>query len=137
LSAAKKTRINPAAAPQAFSDAPPQDMADARSAANHVLSQFVAGEFALIYKESAPGFKQFGSESDFVTQYKKTRQKSGELRNPKETRYETRPGNNHVLTYRMDNERFIIDINLTFARSTSGKMELTGLHEHDEPKNSK
>lgn len=114
--------------------ASPQDMADARAAAIRVLSQFEASEFPQIYKESAPGFKQAGSETEFVAQYQQTRQKSGELRNPKESSFETRPDKSHVLTYRMENERFITDIHLTLARSASGKMELTGLHEHDEPK---
>jgi hypothetical protein len=113
---------------------PPKDLADAKAAAMHVLAQFEAGEFPQIYKESAPGFKQAGSETDFVAQFKQTRQKSGLLKNPKESSYEARPNKTYVLTYRMENELFNTDINLTFVRSTSGKMELAGLHEHDEPK---
>jgi hypothetical protein len=114
--------------------ASPQDMADAKAAAMHVLAQFEAGEFPQIYKESAPGFKQAGNETDFVAQFQQTRQKSGVLKNPKESSYEGRPDKTYVLTYRVENERFVSDINLTFVRSTDGKMELAGLHEHDEPK---
>jgi hypothetical protein len=121
-------------ATQSAQTASPQEMADARSAAIHVLTQFEAGEFSQIYKESSPDFKDFGNEADFVAQYQQTRQKSGALNNPKETNFETRAGNTYVLTYRMVNDHFITDIHLTFARSSNGKMELAGLYEHDEPK---
>jgi hypothetical protein len=126
-----------AVTPQDKTGAPaatPQDKADARAAAARVLAQFAAGDFSAIYKESAPGFKQIGSESQFVAKFQQTRQKTGMLKNPLEQSFDTRPGNNHVLIYRLENERFKTDMRLTFARSKEGKMELAGLNQHDEPK---
>jgi len=107
---------------------------DTSAAAQHVLSQFAAGEFSQIYKESAPGFKEAGSEADFVAQFQQVRKKTGELKNPKETSFEPRPDNMYVITYRMENEHVVADVHLTFVRSADGKMVLAGLHEHDEPR---
>ena len=114
--------------------ASPQDMADARAAAAHVLSQFEAGDFSKMYREAAPGFKQIGSEAAFVTKFQQTRQKTGVLKNPKETNFATRPDNIHVLIYRMGNERFVTEMRMSFERAKNGKLELVGLNQHDEPK---
>jgi hypothetical protein len=107
---------------------------DARAAAIHVLAQFEAGELSQIYKEASPVFKQTGPEAAFVTQFQQTLKKTGTFKNQKESSSETRPDDTYVLIYRMENDRFITDIHLTFVRSKSGKMELAGIHEHDEPK---
>ena len=127
----------PAVTPQAKTVAPAassQDKTDARAAAAHVLSQFEAGEFQQLYKESSAVFKQIGSETAFVTAFLQTRQKVGVLKNPKEISFATRPDNIHVLIYRLENERFTTDMRLSFERAKSGKMELAGLNQHDEPK---
>ena len=108
--------------------------ADARAAALHVLSQFEAGEFSQIYKEAAPTFKEAGTESNFAAQFQKSLKKTGAFKNQKESSAEARPDNTYVLTYRLENEHFITDMHLTLTRSTSGKMELAGIYEHDEPK---
>jgi len=107
---------------------------DARAAPNHVLSQYEAGEFSQIYKESAPVFKQTGPEANFVAQFQQTLKKTGKFKSQKESSNESRPDNTYVLTYRMENDRFTSDIHLTFTRSKDGKMELAGIHEHDDPK---
>ena len=109
-------------------------IADVRVAALHVLSQFEAGEFSQIYKEAAPVFKQTGPEANFVEQFQQTLKKTGTFKNQKESSYDARPDDTYVLTYRMENERFISDMHLTLKRSKNGKMELAGIYEHDEPK---
>lgn len=114
--------------------ASPQDQADARTAALHVLSQFEAGQFAQIYQEASPGFKQIGTEPQFVAKFQQALQKTGPLKNPKETSFATLPGKGFVLVYRLENEFFTTDMRISFARSPSGKMELAGLNQHDEPK---
>jgi hypothetical protein len=112
----------------------PKDKSEARAAAAQVLSQFVAGEFPAIYKESAPGFKQIGNESQFVAKFQHTRQTVGALKNPHEVSFNVGPEKSNVLVYRLENDRFKTDIRLTFVRSPNGKMELAGLNQHDEPK---
>ncbi|HZV82922.1 MAG TPA: hypothetical protein VFF53_12220 [Geobacteraceae bacterium] len=114
--------------------ASPQDMADARAGARRVLEQMAAGDFTAIYRDSAPSFKQIGSEAAFVTKFQQTRQKTGVLKNPKELKFDTRPDNVHVLVYRVDNERFTTEMRLSFERAKSGAMELVGLNQHDELK---
>ena len=114
--------------------ASPQDQTDARTAALHVLSQFEAGQFAQIYQEASPGFKKIGTEPQFVAKFQQTLQKTGPLKNPKEISFATLPGKGHVLVYRLENEHFKTDMRISLARSTSGKMELAGLNQHDEPK---
>lgn len=112
----------------------PQDKSDAQTAAARVLSQFVAGEYSSIYKEATPGFKNIGNEAAFVAKFQQTRQKTGILNNPKEKSFVTRPDNAHVLIYRLENERFITEMRLTFERAQGGKMLLAGLNQHDESK---
>ncbi|HXE95204.1 MAG TPA: hypothetical protein VN642_02275 [Dongiaceae bacterium] len=106
----------------------------ARTAAARVLAQFSSGDFATIYKDSAAGFKQIGSESQFVEKFQQTRQRVGVLKNPKEISFETRPDSSHVLVYRLENDHYNTDMRLTFSRIKSGKMELSGLNQHDELK---
>jgi len=114
--------------------AAPQDMADARACALRVLTQMETGDFTTVYRESGAGFKQIGPEVAFVTKFQQTQQKTGTLTNPRELKFDTRPDNVHVLVYRVENQRFISDMRLSFARSKSGTMELVGLNQHDEPK---
>jgi hypothetical protein len=111
---------------------PPQDKADAQASAVRVLALMEAGDFPAIYKESAAGFKQIGSENQFVAKFQQTRKSVGVLKNPKETSFGIIPGQAYVLVYRVENESYKSDIRLTFARSQSGKMELAGLNQHDE-----
>jgi len=114
--------------------AAPQDQADARTAALHVLSQFEAGQFAQIYQEASPGFKKIGTEPQFVAKFQQAIQKTGPLKNPKETSFAALPGKGYVLVYRLENDLFATDLRISFSRSSSGKMELAGLNQHDEPK---
>jgi hypothetical protein len=128
----------PAAVPaQAKPVAPvatPKDKADAQAAAVHVLALMESGDFPAIYKDAAAGFKQIGSESQFVAKFQQTRKNVGVLKNPRELKFGTLPGNGYVFVYRLENERYKSDIRLTFSRSPGGKMELAGLNQHDELK---
>jgi hypothetical protein len=112
----------------------PQDMKDARAAAVRVLALMETGDFPAIYKGSADGFKQIGSESQFVEKFQQTRKSVGVLKSPQEISFGTLPGNGYVFVYRVENEHYKSDLRLTFARSPSGKMELAGLNQHDEAK---
>lgn len=123
--------------PQDKSGAPvvsPQDKADAQAAAVRVLALMETGDFPAIYKDSAAGFKQIGSESQFVAKFQQTRKSVGVLKKPQEISFGTLPGNGYVFIYRLENERYKTDLRMTFARSQSGKMELAGLNQHDELK---
>ena len=112
----------------------PQEKAEVTAAAAKVLAQFTAGDFAMVYKNATPGFKQIGSESQFVEKFQQTRQKVGLLKNPKEISFETLPNKIHVLVYRLENDHYISDLRLSFAREKNGTMGLAGLNQHDELK---
>jgi len=124
----------PASGKATAQPATPQDTTDARAAALRVLSQMEAGDFTTVYRESGEKFKQIGSEAAFVAKFQQTYQKTGALKSPKELKIDTRPDKVHVLLYRVENQRFITDMRLSFARSKSGAMELVGLNQHDEPR---
>lgn len=113
---------------------PSEDSVDAETAAARVLAQLEAGDFPAIYKESSAGFKQIGSESQFVSKFQQTRQLVGVLKNPRKVSAAVRPDKSIVLVYRVENERYNTDMRLTFSRAESGTMELAGLNQHDEPK---
>lgn len=127
----------PAGAPQEKAAVPvasPQDMADARAAALKVLAQMGSGDFGAVYRSASPAFKQIGPEDAFVGKFRETRQKTGELKNPKEVKFDTRPDHIHVLVYGLENVNFLTEMRLSFDRDKSGKMELVGMNQHDEPK---
>lgn len=114
--------------------ASPQDQTDARAAAQLILSQLTAENFAKIYADASAGFKKIGSEAQFVARFKQARQKVGVLKNPRETSFEAIPDKGYVLVYRLDNDQYTTDIRLSFERAADGKMSLAGLNQHDEPK---
>lgn len=106
----------------------------AKAAAARILSQFEAGELSQIYKESAPLFQQTGPEDKFVAQFQQSLKKTGKFNTPKEPAIESRPNDTFVISYHLENDRFKTDIHLTLTKSASGKFELAGIHEHDDPK---
>jgi hypothetical protein len=112
----------------------PQDKADAEAAAKRVLARMEAGDFAAIYNDAGPGFKKIGSEGQFVALFQQKREITGPLKDPRELNFITRPDYTHVLTFSLENNRFRTERRLTLARAKSGKMELVGLNQHDEPK---
>lgn len=112
----------------------PQDLADAKAAAAQVLGRMEAGDFPAIYRDSEAGFKKIGNEAQFVSAFQQTRQKTGPLSNPQLVKFVTTPDKKVILIYRLQNDRFVTERRLTFARSKEGKMELFGLNQHDESK---
>jgi hypothetical protein len=110
----------------------PKDKEDAEAAAARVLAQLEAGNFAAIYKAAAPGFKQIGSEAQFVEKFQQTRKTTGPLKNAHEISFDTLPDTSNVINYHLENEQFTSIYRLTFARSRGGKMELIGLNQHYE-----
>jgi len=112
----------------------PQDKLDAETAAARVLAQMESGDFAAIYNAAAPDFRQIGSEAKFVAIFQQKRKMTGPLKNLHEVSFVTLPGNNHVLIFTMENERFRTERRLTLFRGKYGKMELHGLNQHDEPR---
>lgn len=113
---------------------PPQDKADAQASALRVLALLESGDFPAIYKDSADGFKEIGSESQFIAKFQQTRKSVGVLKNPREISFGVLPGKGYIIVYHLENERYKTDMRLSFARSKSGKMELAGLNQHDELK---
>ncbi|MDD2581359.1 MAG: hypothetical protein PHR66_05115 [Desulfuromonadaceae bacterium] len=111
-----------------------QDKADAQAAAVRVLDLMESGDFPAIYKDAAAGFKQIGTESQFVAKFQQTRKSVGVLKNPQQISFGILPDKGYVLVYRLENERYKTDMRLSFARSQNGKMELAGLNQHDELK---
>ena len=119
----------PAVTPEGQPGAPavsPQDKADAQAAAARVLALMESGDFSAVYQGSAAGFRQIGSEAQFVGKFQQTRKNVGVLKNPRETSFGTLPGPRYVLVYRLGNDRYQTDMRLTFARAKSAKMELAG-----------
>lgn len=108
------------------------DLADARATALRVLAQIEAGDFATVYRESGADFKQIGPEAAFVAKFQQTRQKTGPLGKPRKLKYDTRPDKVIVMLYRVENQRYVSEMRLSFARGKNGAMELVGLNQHDE-----
>lgn len=112
------------------------DKAEVQAAAARVLGQMEAGEFSTLYREASSGFKQIGSEAAFVEKFQQTRRQTGPLKGLQQSSFVSRPDQSHVLVYRLENDRFKTERRLTIARSKGGKMELSGLNQHDEIKQS-
>ncbi len=139
VAGAPQEQATPGAAPSGDKQSsvpavPPKDKADAQAAAAQIIALMQAGDFAAVYKNSSAGFKQIGSESQFVAKFQQTRQNVGALQNPKATSIGTVAGKGYTLTYRLENARYQTDLRLSFSRSPSGQMELAGLNQHDELK---
>jgi hypothetical protein len=112
----------------------PRDKSDAEAAAVRILAQMAAGDFAAVYNEADPGFKNIGSEAQFAAKFQQARQKVGVLGKPLQVSFAALPDKRNVLIYRLENVHFNTDMRLTLIRSQTGKMVLAGLNQHDEPK---
>jgi hypothetical protein len=99
----------------------------AESVAAHVHDNMRAGDFAVVYKESAPRIKTVATESEFVD-YFKVQQNFGLLKTANEVAYEakydSRIGRMHVLVFDLEYERGRVHEILTLVRSDSGEMQL-------------
>jgi hypothetical protein len=105
-----------------------RDRGEAVTVAARVHAEMRAGDFAALYKESAPRFKTVGSESEFVTWMKELQQEFGLLKNANEITYQTgldsRIGRTHVLVFDLDYDRGRARESMTLVRSESGEMQL-------------
>jgi type IV pilus biogenesis protein CpaD/CtpE len=131
--AAPATPASPASgAAAAPAVAPEKDKAEAKSEASRVLAQLKGGEFAAIYRQAAPAFRELGTEQQFVAMMQKTREKTGALQDVKETGVETGADNRQMVNYSVDYANVRSNLRLSFLRSSSGKLELVGLNQKDD-----
>ena len=105
-----------------------RDRADARAVAARVHSQMQAGDFAAIYRESAPRFKSVGSESQFISQMQQYFQASGKLKKADEIAYQSTVDSNvgkmHTLNFNVEYENGHAQERLIFTRADNGQMQL-------------
>jgi hypothetical protein len=105
-----------------------KDREDAREVAARVHRQMLAGDFAAIYKESAPPFKNVGSESEFVSGLKEFQEQVGPLKTQKEVVYQTgidsKIGRTHLMVFDLEFDHGRARESLMLVRSAGGKMEL-------------
>ena len=113
---------------------PAADKADAQAAALRVLALMENGDFSAVYRGADDGFKQIGTESQFVAKFQDVRKNVGALKNPVVISLSVLPNHGYALVYRLQNERYKTDLRLTLARTKDGKMQLVGLNQHDELK---
>ena len=133
----KKEKAGESAAPAqvkgGVTAADTKDKADASAAGARFYAQMQAGDFPAIYKESSAAFKKSGSESQFVSFMKGLLQKTGALKTAKEVDNQSAPddklGKIYSVTFALQFDKAKQTQIVTFARSSNGKMELTGLHQ--------
>ncbi len=105
-----------------------RDHTDARALALRVHSQMQSGDFAAIYRESAPRFKAVGSESQFVSMMQQINEESGALKKADEGSYQTgvdsNIGRTHVLLFNLEYEHGHSKERMILTRSESGQMQL-------------
>jgi len=105
-----------------------RDQADAGAVASRVHSQMQSGDFAGIYRESAPRFKGVGTESQFVSMMEQINREIGVLKKTDEVAYQTgvdsRIGRTHVLFFNLEYEHGHSRERMTLTRSDSGQMQL-------------
>jgi hypothetical protein len=105
-----------------------KDQADARAAAVQVHANLRSGDFAAIYRQSAPRFKSVGSESEFVSRMNLFQQEHGSLKSAVELAYESgvdsRAGRTHTLVSNLEYEHGRMREHLILTRSVTGEMQL-------------
>jgi hypothetical protein len=104
------------------------DLRDARALADRIHAQMRAGDYASIYKESAPRFKSVGTEAQFVLLMQDFRRHHGQLKAANEIGYqvgvESTAGKVHVLTFEVKFDIARAREHMTVTRSDSGAMLL-------------
>jgi Protein of unknown function (DUF4019) len=105
-----------------------RDHADAVILAARVHSQMQTEDYLAIYRESAPRFKNVGSESQFVSMMQDFRRQIGLLKGASEIAYQASVssgvGKIHVLTFHLEFEHGRFIEKLSFIRSDDGQMRL-------------
>jgi hypothetical protein len=105
-----------------------QEWNDSRAVAERVHSQMRSGNYAAVYRESAPRFKGVGSEEQFVSLMQKFDSENGALKNRTEIAFakgvDTNAGDIRLLYFDLEFERGRMNEKMTFTRSESGQMQL-------------
>ena len=105
-----------------------RDPDDARAAAARINSEMISGNFASVYRESAPTFRELGSESEFVAGLQGLQKRLGSIRKATEVAYQTNVdstlGRTHLLLFDLEYDRGRAREGLMFVRSPGGRMEL-------------
>jgi hypothetical protein len=118
-----------------------QDKTAAGDLAQRVHSRMQSGDFATIYKESAPRLKSASTESEFVDYFKDIQNELGSLKQVHEIAYESRmdsrTGRANAFMFQLDYERGRLYETMTLVRSDSGQMQLwkLGIGSDPPPKN--
>jgi hypothetical protein len=104
------------------------DLLDARALAERIHAQMRAGDYASIYKESAPRFKSVGTEAEFVAAMQGFHRQHGLPKSTIEIGYQTgvesSAGRVLVLTFEVGFDSARTREQMTFIRSDSGAMLL-------------
>lgn len=107
-----------------------KDEADAAMAKEQVIKLLKGSDFSTIYKQASAGFRQVGSEQQFVALWLKQLQETGPFKEAKQIGHTIRPADKFLLfTYQVKYANMSKELSLTFGRSKSGKLELTGIHQ--------
>ena len=107
------------------------DETDALNVAAKINSQLQQGDFASIYRQAGPSFRQEGDESKYVSVMTQYFKETGALRKITPRAYQSgvdsKAGRHHVLLFDLEFERGHGRERMVFTRSASGQMELWDL----------
>lgn len=107
-----------------------QDEAEASVAKEQVIKYIKSNDFSSIYKQASAGFRQVGSEQQFIALWQKQLQETGAFKSAKQVSQSVRPADRFLLfTYQVQYANMIKELRLTFGRSKTGKLELTGINQ--------
>lgn len=110
--------------------ASPQDASDAAIAKEQVINSLKASDFGAIYKQASAGFREVGSEQQFIALWQKQLLETGAFKEAKQTSQSIRPADRFLLfTYQVQYANMSKELRLTFGRSKAGKLELTGINQ--------
>jgi hypothetical protein len=105
-----------------------QDKVDAEQVATRVHSQFRTGDYAMIYRESSPQFREIGSESQFVSKMRQFYGQHGSLESIIEIAYEREVdvsmGELFSVTFSVKFTHDWAKERMVFIRSDKGNMQL-------------
>jgi len=116
---------------------PAPEEPESAAAKTRVLAHIKGAEFASIYREASAGFRQVGTEQQFLELWNRQLQETGAFKDAKEVTHGIRPTDKfQVYIYTVQYEKKPKQLRLTFGRSKQGKVELTGINQTDVKKNS-
>jgi hypothetical protein len=111
---------------------PEQDKADARAAAAAYLDQLKNADFRTMYAGASSGFKELGTEAQFVSMMERTKAKTGAVHTSHELTMETGADKRQMITYSVDYDNVRSNLRLSFLRAKDGKMQLVGVNQKDD-----